>query len=1084
MTKFFQLLLVVLLTTTFHFNLKAQHESHPIATEIQQRAATFEQLNTVDILQQLPNQIPYKSSVQHEVTDATFFQPKLAAVQKIIQQPTELLKLELPAKNGANFQLELYRAEVFAADFKVITASNDATFDYERGAYYWGIVNGDEHSLAAVALHRDELLGFVQFEGKVYTFGKLNETNDDVHIIYENSDLELTPNMSCGTSSEQHQIGNEVDGFTTTTQKSADNCVRMYVEVDNDIVNDKGGVTQATDYVSGAFSQVALLYANEAINFQISEMLVWDTTDPYAGPSTGDYLDQFRDRLAGNYNGDLAHLVGYGGGGGVAYVDVLCNGYYGVGYSGIRTGYSNVPTYSWTVEVLTHEIGHNLGSPHTHDCSWNGNNTSIDGCGPAAGYGNSCGGGPIPDKGTIMSYCHLVSGVGIEFNLGFGAQPGNLIRSEVYNASCLTACAPPTTNDAGIATILAPTGNICENNATPQVELINYGSNPLTAISISYQVDANAAATFNWSGNLAEGASTLISLPAVTFTTGNHSFTATTQNPNGNADEDTANDSASSNFTRATAQTYYADNDGDGFGDSANTITDCSAPNGYVSNANDCNDNDGNAYPGATCDDGDACTINDVLDSNCNCAGTPAGDSDGDGICDGLDVCSGGDDNVDSDNNGIPDFCDCNEAVATFSNAGLTHTGGGSSSTTVNLAAAKNVMFTITGLNAKGNGNPNGRYTDLVSITYVNGNGQNVNHGTFSGSNASSATIAIDNDVRSVTVSLSDGYDGSYGGTLSINLSAVDYCLTCSDSDGDGVCDGDDVCPNADDTLIGQPCDDGDDCTINDVYGNDCNCTGTATADSDGDGVCDALDVCPNGDDNVDTDGDGTPDDCDAFNCSNEVTSSFSPNPLTHSGSSSSTATVPFPGDNQDVSFTISGLNARENGNPRNRYIERVTVTYVDGSGATQTYGVFSGNTQSSVNVEISGIVRALTVALTDGYDGNTSTTLSVNLGDVSSCAAGGNLTQFGKTNAATLAAEVFPNPATDELMVRLNTTPERAQVVLTNILGQPVKIFQLVEQSALRIGLNELNLDSQTLFVTIQMENQPLVTKRILYIK
>ena len=42
--------------------------------------------------------------------------------------------------------------------------------------------------------------------------------------------------------------------------------------------------------------------------------------------------------------------------------------------------YANVPTYSWTVMVFTHEMGHLMGSRHTHACVWNGNNTQIDGC--------------------------------------------------------------------------------------------------------------------------------------------------------------------------------------------------------------------------------------------------------------------------------------------------------------------------------------------------------------------------------------------------------------------------------------------------------------------------------------------------------------------------------------------------------------------------------------------------------------------------------------------------------------------------------------------------------------------------------
>src|SRR5690606_21482823 len=94
----------------------------------------------------------------------------------------------------------------------------------------------------------------------------------------------------------------------------------------------------------------------------------------------------------------------------------------------------------------THEMGHNLGSPHTHACAWNGNNTAIDGCGPTAGYSEgSCPMAPLPTNGgTIMSYCHLVSGVGINFNNGFGPQPGDLIRDKYNTATCNTGtCSPP-----------------------------------------------------------------------------------------------------------------------------------------------------------------------------------------------------------------------------------------------------------------------------------------------------------------------------------------------------------------------------------------------------------------------------------------------------------------------------------------------------------------------------------------------------------------------------------------------------------------------------------------------------------------
>jgi len=67
-------------------------------------------------------------------------------------------------------------------------------------------------------------------------------------------------------------------------------------------------------------------------------------------------------------------------------------------------------------------------------------------------------------------------------------------------------------------------------------------------------------------------------------------------------------------------------------------------------------------------------------------------------------------------------------------------------------------------------------------------------------------------------------------------------------------------------TNAGRPCDDGNDCTVGDVYDANCNCISGPVQDADGDGICDADDICANGDDNIDTDGDGTPDACDTTN--------------------------------------------------------------------------------------------------------------------------------------------------------------------------------------------------------------------------
>ena len=97
---------------------------------------------------------------------------------------------------------------------------------------------------------------------------------------------------------------------------------------------------------------------------------------------------------------------------------------------------SNLPTYSWNVEVITHELGHNFGSPHTQSCSWPGG--ALDNCYATE---EGCPPGPAPTNGgTIMSYCHLTL-TGINFANGFGIYPGNLIRSRTQE--CLGSAVAP-----------------------------------------------------------------------------------------------------------------------------------------------------------------------------------------------------------------------------------------------------------------------------------------------------------------------------------------------------------------------------------------------------------------------------------------------------------------------------------------------------------------------------------------------------------------------------------------------------------------------------------------------------------------
>ncbi|MBK8921365.1 MAG: fibronectin type III domain-containing protein [Saprospirales bacterium] len=368
------------------------------------------------------------------------------------------ISLEIPY-HGEVLVLDLVETNFQTTDFTVVTnQSAGQTVPYTSGRHFRGILRGDCRSLAAVSFIQGEMVALISDDrhGNL-VLGKLESTdNVSDYILYADRELAVGQPFSC-TPLEPDPISIKPN---TPGSPEVNGCVRVYFEVDHELFQNKGSVQATVDYLASVFNQVSTLYANEQINITLSQVFVWVSPDNYSTSSSSSALTQFRSARK-EFNGDIAHLVGIGGNnlGGVAYLDVLCVPSYAYGFSDINMSFSTVPTFSWTVEVLTHEMGHNLGSPHTQSCSWPGG--AIDNCFAVEG---NCASGPAPaNGGTIMSYCHL-SSYGINFSNGFGPLPGNKIRTEIGNAACLSvSCAPA-------SSCTAPSGlsvnNVSSSNAT------------------------------------------------------------------------------------------------------------------------------------------------------------------------------------------------------------------------------------------------------------------------------------------------------------------------------------------------------------------------------------------------------------------------------------------------------------------------------------------------------------------------------------------------------------------------------------------------------------------------------------------
>lgn len=422
------------------FNSFAQQQPNALALKVREQQNQKANFSKPDLFQ-FAGQSKAANQFGDLISDGKLLTLDMASLASLYNSAPNTLELELPSGSQAPIVLELVKTQLLTDDFSLVTStSNGQPIAYQPGVFYRGIVRGDENSLVAISIFEDEIIGVVNTkkEGNMVlgrTDGTAKSTN---YIFYRDEDLLLDNSFECG--SEDMEVGGIKEGHEGLGGEKVEKCVRAYLEGDFDLVNEKGGATPAANFLTGLFNVVAAIYQNEAITINISQIFTWTTADPYATNSTSAALTSFRNYRT-TYNGDVAALISRGAptGGGIAWVGALCTSY-AYSYSYIHSTYNQFPTYSWSVNVLAHEMGHNLGSPHTHACAWNGNNTAIDGCGPAIGASEGCS-GPMPTQGTMMSYCHMVNGVGINFSLGFGPQPGDLIRSKITAAACLTTCA-------------------------------------------------------------------------------------------------------------------------------------------------------------------------------------------------------------------------------------------------------------------------------------------------------------------------------------------------------------------------------------------------------------------------------------------------------------------------------------------------------------------------------------------------------------------------------------------------------------------------------------------------------------------
>jgi hypothetical protein len=333
----------------------------------------------------------------------------------------------VPLAGGTTVDLDLKEFSVLAPDATItVTGDNGETPFRPSVRLYRGTVSGDPSSTAYLAICSSGVTGAVTTHGRDYEIATDLKATRRQNVVpayaYAAADV---PSLRIGCGFDEKDMGLIGEGWLMKDQllrEARKEHSGLQSGGDSILYSVKGAfdadyefyqlfgrdTTAAFDYMISTIGRMSDVYERDLkTQIVIGYMHVWATaSDPYTQfPVMQNALYEERDY----WKADKPHqqidrgfvhtfsAKAWTNVIGIAFLNVLC---------------LNDASYSFSLQthdnprqdvfVLCHEVGHNFGSKHTHDCSWN---PEIDRCAPAEG-GNCFGPAQVTQSlGTIMSYC-------------------------------------------------------------------------------------------------------------------------------------------------------------------------------------------------------------------------------------------------------------------------------------------------------------------------------------------------------------------------------------------------------------------------------------------------------------------------------------------------------------------------------------------------------------------------------------------------------------------------------------------------------------------------------------------------------
>jgi hypothetical protein len=338
--------------------------------------------------------------------------------------------VRFPFFNGQSLTVKLKYFHVFSESIEVsrITSKGTLNEKYTPGLKTYSI-ESEDYNIKGVLIFSDTgVKAVIRFNDNIYQIDQFRTSdtiNNTVYMMFNIDDSVKDLDFVCKNEDLDQLL--EIQTPDSHRTGSVFGCVEIVIEIDYFTLQSIGSYQQSLDWALEMIAVVNELFLEEInIGLKSNYARVWEIQDPYV-----DFVDEPQNMLTSlreywinndelqNIERHLVHLFSKRnntGTGGIAFLNGIGNTWNGYGFSSDLTDVEDyidlpVPYFFWNIYCLAHELGHNFGAKHTQWCGWPGG--PIDNCANLeemiAGECDAFINNPLPQQGTLMSYCHTWS---------------------------------------------------------------------------------------------------------------------------------------------------------------------------------------------------------------------------------------------------------------------------------------------------------------------------------------------------------------------------------------------------------------------------------------------------------------------------------------------------------------------------------------------------------------------------------------------------------------------------------------------------------------------------------------------------